>query len=125
MKPFNINNIGLIAINNVCRHIKFAETTVANMFLKRRYGSVSTHFGKRDNYRSHWTSPCMEVNIINRIAAKDIMNITAKNLKMIEKDTGGLTWSSPVRKIREELGSKEASVPDADAWRLTNLGKLL
>ena len=36
MRLFNINNIDFIAINNVYRHIQFAETTVANMFLKRR-----------------------------------------------------------------------------------------
>ena len=75
-------------------------------------------------YRSLFSRFCKEVSIMARIAAKDIRTVTAKNLKMIEKK-GGLTWSSNVRKIREELSSREAGVPDADAWRLPYLGKLL
>ena len=68
-------------------------------------------------YGSLLSSPCKEVNILARVVAKDIRSTTAKNLRILEKETGGLTsWTAPARRIRKELGSRQQSVPAQDSW---------
>ena len=76
-------------------------------------------------YGSLLSSPCKEVNILARVVAKDIRSTTAKNLRMLEKETGGLTWTAPARRIRNELGSRQQEVPAQDTWRVSYLGQLL
>ena len=76
-------------------------------------------------YKSLLTSPCREVSILARLVAKDIRTTTARNMRMIEKETGGLTWAAPGGKIREELATREPAVPRVDAWRIPYLGRLL
>ena len=76
-------------------------------------------------YRSLLYSPSKEVNILARVVAKDIRSTTGKNLRMLERETGGLTWAAPVRMIRSELGSREPTVPVQEEWRVRYLGKLL
>ena len=71
------------------------------------------------------SSPCREVNILARMVAKDIRTTTARNLRMLEQETGGLTWAAHGGKIREELASREPTVPRVDAWRVPYLGRLL
>jgi hypothetical protein len=44
---------------------------------------------------------------------------------MLERETGGLTWAAPVRKIREELRIRNVVASAEDAWRVPYLGKLL
>ena len=44
---------------------------------------------------------------------------------MLERETGGLTWAAPTKKIREELDNRKPVVPAEDAWRVPYLGKLL
>ena len=44
---------------------------------------------------------------------------------MLEKETRGLTWSAPIRKIRQELGTRKPVVPAQDTWRVKYLGQLL
>jgi hypothetical protein len=76
-------------------------------------------------YKSLLTSPCREVNILARVVAKDIRTTTARNMRMIEQETGGLTWATPGGKIREALATREPTVPRVDAWRIPYLGRLL
>ena len=76
-------------------------------------------------YKCLLTSPCREVSILARLVAKDIRTTTARNMRMIEKETGGLTWAAPGGKIREELATREPAVPRVDAWRIPYLGRLL
>ena len=76
-------------------------------------------------YRSLLTSPCREVNILARVVAKDIRSTTARNLRMLESETGGLTWAASAKKIREELDSRKPAIPAEDIWRVPYLGKLL
>ena len=76
-------------------------------------------------YKSLLTSPCREVNILARMVAKDIRTTTARNLALLEKTTGGQTWSAPAGKIREELAKREPDVTRVDAWRIPYLGRLL
>ena len=76
-------------------------------------------------YKSLLTSPCREVNILARVVAKDIRTTTARNMRMLEQETGGLTWAAPGVKIRERLACREPSAPGVDAWRIPYLGRLL
>ena len=76
-------------------------------------------------YGSLLSSPCKEVSILARVVAKDIRSTTARNLRMLEKQTGGLTWTAPARRIRKELGSRQQAVPLQDSWRVSYLGQLL
>ena len=71
------------------------------------------------------SSPCKVVNILARVVAKDIRRTTAKNLRLLDIETGGLTWVASSKKIKEELESREQKVAVKDGWRLSNLGKLL
>ena len=65
------------------------------------------------------------MNILARVVAKDIRTTTARNMRMIEQETGGLTWATPGGKIREALATREPTVPRVDAWRIPYLGRLL
>ena len=76
-------------------------------------------------YKSLLTSPCREVNILARLVAKDIRTTTARNMNMLEQETGGLTWAAPGGQIRDRLASREPSAPLVDAWRIPYLGRLL
>ena len=40
-------------------------------------------------YRSLLNSPCREVNIMARMALKDVRTVTSRNLKMLETEPGG------------------------------------
>ena len=75
-------------------------------------------------YCSLLDSPCREVNILARIVAKDIRTTTGRNLRVLERETGGLTWLTPSRKIKEELQKRQPGVPAEDGWRVPYLGKL-
>ena len=60
-----------------------------------------------------------------RIASKDIRSTTARNLRLLEEETGGMTWSNSKQKIQEMLLQGVPGAPKADEWRITYLGKLL
>lgn len=76
-------------------------------------------------FKSLLSSPSKEVSILARVVARDIRTTTAKNLRLIEVESGGLTWEVPSWRIREGCISKEPEVPEADSWRVPYLGKLL
>ena len=76
-------------------------------------------------YRSLLSSPCREVSILARVVARDVRTTTARNLAMLETESGGLTWMDPAEKVKEGLASGEPAVPGADSWRIPYLGKLL
>ena len=75
-------------------------------------------------YRSLLNSPSMEVRILARIAVKDVRTTTARNLILLEMETGGLTWVASPMSIRRRL-LKTDTVPEVAGWRLPYLGKLL
>ena len=52
-------------------------------------------------YKSLLTSPCRELNILARVMASDIRTTTGKNIRLLEEETGGLTWSAPGGRIRK------------------------
>ena len=76
-------------------------------------------------YKNLLRSPSREVNILARVAAKDIRTTTARNLRLVEEETGGLTWLVPSWRIKKRLLEREPLVPVEDNWRLQYLGKLL
>ena len=69
-------------------------------------------------YKSLLTSPCREVNILAKVGARDIRTTTARNLRMLELETGGLTWAASSGRLREELAIREPVVTRVDAWRI-------
>lgn len=69
-------------------------------------------------YQNLLSSPSREVNILARIVAKDIRTNTARNLRLVEEETGGLTWSMTSRRIKTELLERKPVVPMEDQWRL-------
>ena len=76
-------------------------------------------------FQSLLSSPSKEVSILARIVSKDIRSTTARNIRLIERETGGLTWTATSWKIREEIVRRELKVSDEDSWRIEYLGKLL
>ena len=76
-------------------------------------------------YQSLLSSSKKEVIILARIVAKDIRTTTARNLRLIEQETGGLTWSTATTRIKQKLLECEPAVPREEQWRIQFLGKLL
>ena len=60
-----------------------------------------------------------------RLVVKDVRTTTAKNIKVLEREAGGLSWGSTTREIRKELFKKVEDIPVTDQWRLPYLTKLL
>ena len=71
------------------------------------------------------SSPSREVTIMARLVVKDVRTTTAKNIKVLEREAGGLSWGSTTREIRKELFKKVEDIPVTDQWRLPYLTKLL
>ena len=76
-------------------------------------------------YRGLLTSPSREVNIMARLVGKDIRTTTAKNLRVLERETGGSSWRSTSVEIRRLLSMRAEKVANTDQWRLPYLSKLL
>ena len=60
-----------------------------------------------------------------KVVVRDIRTNTARNLRFLEAESGGLTWAAPAWKIREGCTSQEPAVPEVESWRVPYLGKLL
>ena len=76
-------------------------------------------------YKSLLNSPSREVAILARIVAKDIWTTTARNLRLLEVETGGGTWATSLTLLKEKLKEQDPVVPLEDKWRVPYLGKLL
>ena len=76
-------------------------------------------------YRSLLSSPSREVTILARIVAKDIRSTTAKNLRLLEVETDGMTWSASNPAVKKKLLQRKPRVPIEEEWRIKYLGKLL
>ena len=71
------------------------------------------------------SSPISEVTIMARLVVKDVRTTTAKNIKVLERETGGLNLRSSTGEIRKELLKKVEDIPVTDQWRLPYLTKHL
>ena len=49
---------------------------------------------------------CSQVPPVARVVSKEIRSTTAKNIRLLDKETGGLTWEAASWKIRDEIGSR-------------------
>ena len=70
-------------------------------------------------------SPSMEVAVMAGVAKRDIRSVIGTNLSLIRMETGVDPLHGSMSKIKDELGTKVASPPDLDVWRVEYLGKLL
>ena len=77
-------------------------------------------------FRGLMDSPSMEVAVMCGVAGGDVQTTTGQNINLVRWESG---LSNPLavsaRKLKEVLGSKLATVPVNDQWRLGYLGKLL
>ena len=76
-------------------------------------------------FRSLLSSPCKEVCVLARIVAADIRSTTAKNLKVLELETGCSDLCTPAWKMKEMMMKRQPAIPVSDVWRIPYLGKLL
>ena len=76
-------------------------------------------------YKGPLASPSTEVNIIARLVVKDSMTTNAKNLRLVERETGGLGLGSSIHAVKKELQQKATVAHDRDIWRIPYLRKLL
>ena len=60
--------------------------------------------------------------ILARIVAKDIRTTTARNLRLLEVETGGGTWETSLTLLKEKLKEQDLVVPLEDSWRVPYLG---
>ena len=80
----------------------------------------------RSFFRSLLESPSHEVQVISRLAARDIRSNLGSNLALLRENTGLDPWVVSPGHLRQELMSQEvAPVPAGDEWRAPYLQKLL
>ena len=68
--------------------------------------------------RSLMSSPSMEVAVMFGLSKRDIRTVTGSNIALIVSETGLHPLHACPCKIRQQLYSKVARVPDMDRWRL-------
>ena len=79
-------------------------------------------------FQSLLTSPCEEVQVVARLAARDIRTNLGSNLRQIVDETGLDPWLASNKDIKNAFKGLEAEsfTPSAcDAWRVPYLWKLL
>ena len=59
------------------------------------------------------------------VVAGDVNTTTGQNLHVIRWETGLDPLATSLAKMKEVIGSRLATVPEEDGWRLQYLGKLL
>ena len=57
-------------------------------------------------YKGLLASPSTEVKIMARLEVKDVRTTTAKNLRLLERETGGLGLGSSIHAVKKELQQK-------------------
>ena len=70
-------------------------------------------------------SPSMEVAVMCGVAQRDIRTVTGSNIALIRLETGMDPVHCCLGKIRKEIQSRVAIVPELDKWRLDYLARLL
>ena len=80
----------------------------------------------RNFFRSLLENPSNEVQVLARLAARDIRSSVGSNLALIGQETGLDAWSASPGELRAKLLEKEQlTVPPEDEWRIPYLRKLL
>jgi hypothetical protein len=70
-------------------------------------------------------SPSMEVAVMCGVAQRDIRTVTGSNTALVRLETGLDPVHCCLGKLRKEIQSRVASVPELDKWRLDYLARLL
>ena len=77
-------------------------------------------------FRSLLASPSGEVQVVARLAARDMRSNLGKNLALIRETSGLDPWVASIAQLRAVLGQIERrEVPEGDLWRVGVLQKLL
>ena len=77
-------------------------------------------------FRSLLASPSSEVQVIARLAARDMRSNLGKNLALIREASRLDPWEAGIAQLRAVLGQSERrEVPEGDLWRVGVLQKLL
>ena len=71
------------------------------------------------------SSPSMEVAVMCGVAQRDIRTITGSNIALLRNETGMDPVQCCLAKLKKELQSRVAQVPEHDWWRLNYLARLL
>ena len=86
--------------------------------------NIMTRF--RSFFRSLMSSPSKEVQIVSRLAARDMRSTLRSNLALLREETGLDPWIvSPAHLRRELISAETSSIPAEDQWRVPYLKKLL
>ena len=78
-------------------------------------------------FRSMLASPSPEVQVVARLAARDLRSSVGSNLALLREESGGLDpWTSPPGRLKAALQlSEESPIQTADAWRVPYMWRLL
>ena len=70
-------------------------------------------------------SASREVIILANIMTRDLRSNTGRNVRLVEKESGLDLLSTSKFKLRQELLQNRRLIPEASAWRVPYLSKLL
>lgn len=78
-------------------------------------------------FQSLRTSPCPEVSFLACLVGRDVRSATAKNLRLLRRETGLDPWVDSSTTFKRALREKEDNllVPATDEWRVSYLALLL
>ena len=65
------------------------------------------------------------MGVMCSVAKRDIRSVTGSNIALVRQETQMDPLHSCLGKLRAELQSRVASIPDQDRWRLDYLTRLL
>ena len=72
------------------------------------------------------TSVCPEVRVLFNLVSRDLQNVTAKNIKLVQDSALLDPREFGTRRLKEELHRNEAGdVPEQDMWKVAYLSSLL
>ena len=104
-------------------HSYFIETVLAPTVTSPR---VSLMMQFLIFFRSLFDSPCLEIQVLSRLGARDIRTNIGSNLAHVKTESGLDPWLYGGDRIRKELLKyNRKRVPESDKWRIGYLEKLL
>ena len=80
----------------------------------------------RGFFRSLLHSPSLEVQVVARLAARDMRSTLGSNLELLREETGLDPWAASPAHLKEALiAAERAEIPRNEGWRIPFLQKLL
>ena len=66
------------------------------------------------------------MRVLFNLVARDLQTTTARNIKLIQDNSGADPWTVGLCKLRETLASNEVvDIPHQEVWKVEYLGSLL